>query len=102
MWDYFSTGFWNFHFSCWYNSLEAVEPASLKDGAILFKTRGQLQHHNTLSTTFSSMARPARIEFSFALHHITARGDRRENMLEDNEDRQVFLQILEQVIAPLN
>lgn len=48
------------------------------------------------------MARPDHIELSFALHHITARGDRRENMLEDNEDRQVFLQILEQVIAPLN
>jgi putative transposase len=41
------------------------------------------------------MSRPARIEFSNALYHVTARGDRREDIFEDNEDRQVFLQILE-------
>lgn len=48
------------------------------------------------------MSRPARIEFSNALYHVTARGDRREDIFEDNEDRQVFLQILEQVIAQFN
>ncbi len=48
------------------------------------------------------MSRPARIEFSNALYHVTARGDRREDIFEDNEDRQVSLQILEQVIAQFN
>lgn len=41
------------------------------------------------------MSRPVRIEFPNALYHVTARGDRREDIFEDNEDRQVFLQILE-------
>jgi REP element-mobilizing transposase RayT len=37
------------------------------------------------------MARPLRIEFSGALYHITSRGDRREAIYEDDEDREVFL-----------
>ncbi len=48
------------------------------------------------------MSRPVRIEFPNALYHVTARGDRREDIFEDNEDRQVFLQILEQVIVQFN
>lgn len=48
------------------------------------------------------MSRPVRIEFPNALYHVTARGDRREDIFEDNEDRQVFLQILEQVIIQFN
>jgi len=40
------------------------------------------------------MARPLRIEFPGALYHVTSRGDRREAIFEDDEDRAAFLQIL--------
>jgi len=33
------------------------------------------------------MARPLRIEFSGALYQVTLRGDRRETIFEDDEDR---------------
>ena len=32
------------------------------------------------------MTRPIRIEFSGALYHVTSRGDRRENIYEDDTD----------------
>lgn len=48
------------------------------------------------------MSRPARIEFPNALYHVTARGDRRESIFEDDQDRQAFLQLLEQVISEFN
>lgn len=48
------------------------------------------------------MSRPIRIEFSDALYHVTARGDRREDIFEDDEDRQIFLSTLEQVITQCN
>jgi REP element-mobilizing transposase RayT len=48
------------------------------------------------------MSRPVRIEFPNALYHVTARGDRRENIFEDDEDRQMFLSVLEQVIGQFN
>ena len=48
------------------------------------------------------MSRPIRIEFPDALYHVTARGDRRENIFEDDEDRQIFLSILEQVVTKFN
>jgi hypothetical protein len=35
------------------------------------------------------MARPLRIEFPNALYHITSRGDRREAIYRDDEDRQI-------------
>lgn len=44
------------------------------------------------------MSRPLRLEYSGALYHITSRGDRRENIYEDGEDRVGFLTILSQVI----
>jgi RHS repeat-associated protein len=37
------------------------------------------------------MSRPIRIEFPDALYHVTARGDRREDIFEDDQDRQMFL-----------
>jgi putative transposase len=40
------------------------------------------------------MARPLRIEFSGALYHVTARGDRCEDIYEDDADREAFLQLL--------
>ena len=34
------------------------------------------------------MARPLRIEFADAVYHVTSRGDRREAIYRDDEDRQ--------------
>lgn len=48
------------------------------------------------------MTRPIRIEFPGALYHVTARGDRREIIYEDDADRERFLEILGQVIADFN
>lgn len=48
------------------------------------------------------MSRPARIEFPNALYHVTARGDRREDIFEDDQDRRTFLSILEQVVTQYN
>lgn len=48
------------------------------------------------------MSRPIRIEFSNALYHVTARGDRREDIFEDDADRQMFLSILAQVVTQCN
>lgn len=48
------------------------------------------------------MSRPIRIEFPDALYHVTARGDRREDIFEDDQDRQQFLAILEKVITQFN
>jgi putative transposase len=41
------------------------------------------------------MSRPLRLEFAGALYHITSRGDRREDIYEDDTDRASFLSILD-------
>jgi REP element-mobilizing transposase RayT len=48
------------------------------------------------------MARPIRLEFGGALYHVTARGDRREAIYEDEEDREQFLAVLGEVVARFN
>jgi hypothetical protein len=48
------------------------------------------------------MARPLRLEFAGALYHVTARGDRREPIYEDDEDRSAFLDIFGTVIENFN
>jgi REP element-mobilizing transposase RayT len=48
------------------------------------------------------MSRPVRIEFPDALYHVTARGDRREAIFDDDQDRRMFLATLEQVIDRFN
>lgn len=48
------------------------------------------------------MARPLRIEFPGALYHLTARGDRREPIYEDDADRRTFLAILAEVVRQFN
>ena len=40
------------------------------------------------------MARPLRIEFPGALYHLTARGNQREDIYLDDEDREQFLALL--------
>ena len=45
------------------------------------------------------MARPLRIEFPGAIYHVTSRGDRRESIFEDDEDRRTLLAVLAQTMA---
>jgi putative transposase len=48
------------------------------------------------------MARPLRVEFPGALYHVTSRGDRREAIFEDDEDRGAFLATLHEVVVRFN
>ena len=48
------------------------------------------------------MSRPLRLEFPGALYHVTSRGDRREAIVEDDEDRGCFLDVLGRVVADFN
>ncbi|MDF0676357.1 MAG: transposase [Nitrospira sp.] len=45
------------------------------------------------------MARPLRIEFPGALYHVTARGNARQDIFLDDEDRQRFLGVLAHVVS---
>jgi putative transposase len=40
------------------------------------------------------MSRPLRLEFAGAFYHITSRGNRRENIYETDDDREMFLALL--------
>jgi REP element-mobilizing transposase RayT len=48
------------------------------------------------------MSRPLRIEFANALYHVTSRGDRREDIFDDDVDRHNFLDTLAQVVDQFN
>ena len=48
------------------------------------------------------MSRPLRLEFPDALYHLTSRGDRREDIYEDDVDRRTFLDVLSSVIGQFN
>lgn len=48
------------------------------------------------------MSRPLRLEFAGALYHVTSRGDRREAIYEDDEDRRRFVELLGQVAGQFN
>ncbi|MFN0041040.1 MAG: transposase [Burkholderiales bacterium] len=48
------------------------------------------------------MSRPVRIEFPTALYHATARSNQREDIFEDDTDRQAFLRILAEVVEQFN
>ena len=48
------------------------------------------------------MARPLRLEFSGAVYHVTSRGDRREDIFLDDEDRQAWLSVLSLVCDRFN
>ncbi len=45
------------------------------------------------------MARPLRIEFPGAVYHVTARGDRREPIFVDDDDRRSFLRVTAQALS---
>jgi REP element-mobilizing transposase RayT len=42
------------------------------------------------------MSRPLRIEFPGAVYHVTSRGDRRESIFADDQDRAALLTVVEQ------
>jgi putative transposase len=48
------------------------------------------------------MARPLRIEFPGAVYHLTSRGNARADIFEDDTDREMFLNILGQVVRRFN
>jgi len=54
------------------------------------------------SVILPRMSRPIRIAFPDALYHVTARGDRREAIFDDDLDRRLFLSTLEQVVNRFN
>jgi putative transposase len=65
---------------------------------LLFKSessRRVCQYRGNLLT----MARPLRIEFPDAIHHITARGNERRNIFRDDIDRRMFLQLLGEAVT---
>jgi putative transposase len=43
------------------------------------------------------MARPLRIEFAGAFHHVMARGNARQDIFRDVADRETFLAVLKRV-----
>ena len=45
------------------------------------------------------MSRPIRVEFGGAVHHVTARGNERQNVFLDDEDRQEWLSAVEEMSA---
>jgi len=45
------------------------------------------------------MARPLRLEFPGAVYHVTSRGNAREAIFLDKEDRESFLEVLSSVVA---
>ncbi len=45
------------------------------------------------------MARPLRIESPGAVYHVTSRGDRREDIFVDDEDRQGLLAVVAQAFS---
>jgi putative transposase len=48
------------------------------------------------------MSRPLRIEFAGALYHVTSRGDGREVIFLDDEDRHQFLHVLSELVNDFN
>jgi hypothetical protein len=43
------------------------------------------------------MARPLRIEYPGAIYHVLSRGDRREAIFRTEADRELFLDLLDQI-----
>ena len=48
------------------------------------------------------MARPLRIEYPGAVYHVTSRGNARDKIFSDNQDREIFLSILGAVVKRYN
>ena len=65
----------------------------------MYRVRSRTQKNRCI---LHSMTRPLRLEFQNALYHVTSRGDRREDIFEDDDDRLRFLEILGMVVADFN
>jgi hypothetical protein len=48
------------------------------------------------------MARPLRIEFTGAIYHVTSRGNAKQAIFIDDEDRGRFLEVLTVVVEMFN
>lgn len=48
------------------------------------------------------MARPLRLEFTGALYHITSRGNREDDIYEDDTDRKMFIDLLDKIAETYN
>ena len=48
------------------------------------------------------MARPLRLEFPGAVYHVTSRGNARQAIFLDKDDRESFLGVLSSVVARFN
>ena len=48
------------------------------------------------------MSRPLRIEYSGAVYHVTSRGNARNKIFSDDEDREMFISILDLVVKRYN
>ncbi len=48
------------------------------------------------------MARPLRIEYPGAWHHVMNRGRRAEKVFNDNQDRGMFVDLLEETVDTWN
>lgn len=48
------------------------------------------------------MARPLRIEYAGAVYHVTSRGNARENIFQDDTDKELFLEVLGSVVRRYN
>jgi len=63
---------------------------------------GQVFPYRTTHDNVQKMARPLRLEYKGALYHVTSRGDRREDIFEDDEDRLRWLDNLAKVCSRFN
>jgi putative transposase len=48
------------------------------------------------------MARPLRIEYPGAVYHVTSRGNARNNIYENDQDRETFIDLLSEVVKKCN
>jgi putative transposase len=48
------------------------------------------------------MTRPLRIEYAGAIYHVTSRGNARQDIYLDDEDRLRFLRVVQQVVDRFN
>ncbi len=76
------------------NLHQGAQNADWYRGTVLGRIRRK--ENASSSDMFASMARQPRIEYEGAFYHVMARGDRREPIVEDGEDRRVFLATLGQ------
>ncbi len=64
--------------------------------------RGQVLRSSKKGLFFYHMARLLRIELAGGLYHVTARGDRREEIDQDDQDRKDWLAVLGEVCRRFN